>query len=471
MNFHTLSYFVFLAFAAVFYSLVKKEKRAILILTFSLLFLGFNSLLSVVLALGLSSSNFIFLQLMHKRSEKDLFFKLGIIFNCTALLAFNYLFFFHEQGKASTNEISFMLSDHITFIGISFYTIQHILTLFEYKRECKPFVYSFSDFLSSSLFFPKIIAGPIQSNTSIIEQILQKKQSKSIIVSGINRFSIGLFKKIVIADRLSLYVHSLFDFGERHTVILLLVSGLLFTIQLYFDFSGYCDMAIGSARMFGIELKENFNMPLRSVSVTEFWRKWHITLMDFFKNTIFLPIAYHFRNKKELGITLAIAATFLISGIWHGIGTGFFIWAILHFVYIVSEHFLLKTRHKSSSKSLYFLKWMCTLVLISFSNIFFRSKNGESTLQYVRDLFQNNFFPDSWLKDFWAKISSGGMQADYFNLAISIILLTIFLLFENKINRKSNETTFSIFYFGSIIGLVLLFGVFDKGERFIYMQF
>ena len=453
---------------------VKEKWKLSLLFFFSVLFLYFNSIISILIALLLTTVNFYILKKIERSKQKKLFYSIGIFVNLISLLLFNYLNSKDNFFTLHFEESSYHTSEFILWIGISFYSIQHIQILRDYRRGKIIQNLNFLEFFTSSLYFPKIIAGPIQSTENLVTQFRNWRWNKSLFFSGVNRFVLGIFKKVVIADRLSLCVHSLFDFNDEKSGLLLLVSGFLFTIQLYFDFSGYCDMAIGTSRLFCISIDENFNLPFRAISVSEFWRKWHITLMKFINENVYFPLAYRFRKLKKTGIVISLLITFLISGLWHGIGTGFLLWASCHALYLILEYFILPYFQNQRLQNSILFKLGCgviTFLLISFSNVFFRSLDGKMAIKNLFSFFENSFFPNDWYSQFWAKIASGGMMNDYFNLSISLIFATVFLFTEVRIQRISNDQKIRLSFLILFISLILCFGVFDKGERFIYMQF
>ena len=307
-----------------------------------------------------------------------------------------------------------------------------------------------------------------------IPQINKNVITQDNLIIGFNRFLLGLFKKMVIADRLSPAVHSIFDFNDNYQGLTTLIGVYLFTVQLYFDFSGYTDMALGIAKMLGYDLKENFNLPLRSASVSEFWRRWHISLINWFTNYIYYPLVYRLRTYKKTAALTGILITFLVSGIWHGIGFTFLAWAICHILYLSFELFTKRFRVTLSEQLNHTFYNISSIFIVfnavCFSNIFFRAESFEKAIQLIKNLF-SNFFPDNWLRNFIAPLATGGHQIDEFNFFISILIMGIFLLFEKKINRFAINKKLNLLFITAFIILIFIFGIFNNGERFIYMQF
>jgi D-alanyl-lipoteichoic acid acyltransferase DltB (MBOAT superfamily) len=280
---------------------------------------------------------------------------------------------------------------------------------------------------------------------------------------------------MVIADRLSTGVSSVFDYNSNYSGATTTIAAYLFTIQLYFDFSGYTDIALGAGKMLGYDLKENFNAPLRATSISEFWRRWHISLISWFTNYIYYPTVYKLRNYKKSAAAIGVAITFFISGIWHGIGFTFIAWALCHVVYLCFELYSKRIRINISERfgSTYY-KALCVFLVfnaVCFSNIFFRANSLDKAFQLISNIFScSNFIPANWLS-LIAPLAVGGHQLDEFNFIITIFIATIVLLFERKINLLGTSSNYRIGYITVLVITILMFGIFNNGTRFIYMQF
>lgn len=468
MSFVSLSTLLFISVVIAVNSLLPKNKRHYWLLASSLAFISLLSWQSSIVLMLLSSINF----LIGKRIETSrIAYVLGVFINILAIVAFNYIGYFNKNLSVNIQEINFSINEFILAIGLSFYSIQHIAYLLDIrKNKIKPEI-NYLHFLFCSTYFPKHISGPVTKHQELIGYAGQNALNKKLFFSGFNRFLLGLFKKLVIADSLASSIHSVFDFNNEYPGLTILTGGLLFTIQLYFDFSGYSDMAIGVSNMLGIKLPENFKLPLRATSIGDFWRKWHVSLIRFFTEYIFYPVSYHFRKKKKLAAALGIIITFLVSGLWHGIGLTFIIWAVCHLVYLMIELFLLK-RNKTISTPRKFLGWLYVILAVSFSNIFFRIKSTDLLLLKCKNLFSlSNFMPKDFATEFFAPIAVGWHQIEQFNFGITLFFCMSFLLFEKKLNLLSKREEYSVIYTYLFIMLIIVFGVFSNGEQFIYMQF
>ncbi len=477
MALNSLYYFIF--FLLVFcinYFLNLKFRKYFLTLS-SFVFIGFNHYESLfILLMSISITFFLAKKIDNSKIEiiKKRYFRFSILLSVFGLFLFKYFDSKSESFSVLTSD--FKTESVLYSLGISFYTLQNISYLFDvyYKRISSHI--SFVNFTLFASYFPKFIMGPITNPTDFLPQIDKSKIQKSFIFIGAQRILLGIVKKTVIADRLSVYVHFNFDLNNPTTGLTSLVTVFLFTIQLYFDFTGYMDIALGSSKMLGYDLKENFNFPLRAVSITDFWRKWYISLTSWLTERIYYPLSFKYRNHKRLGISFALLITFLLSGIWHGVGFTFIIYALCHAIFMIIELYTISFRVKIAKYlPIRLYRYLCiflTFNLVSFSFIFFRATSLEKSIQFIQSIFSiQNFIPTNWYLDFFSKLATGGDQKHFFNLAITILLSCVFIVFEKSIFKNSVSEKLNI---RSIIILFLtlsLFGAFTVQEQFIYNQF
>jgi D-alanyl-lipoteichoic acid acyltransferase DltB (MBOAT superfamily) len=471
MNFNSSVFFLFLTIVVSVNYLLSQRSRFWFLASASLFFIGWHNIESLIAVVLFSVFNYL---VANKVSGKRALYIFSIGINTIAILLFN---FFSETifgFDFSISSVSFHVEKFIIALGLSFYSLQNISYLTEvYYKRMLPEKNIFRFTLYNS-FFPKIISGPVMLPKEFLPQVDNTIISGEKLISGFQRLLLGLFKKMVIADRLAPAVSSVFDYPNDYSGVTILVASYLFTVQLYFDFSGYTDMALGIGRMLGYELKENFNIPFRSESVSDYWRRWHISLISWFTTYVFYPVAYRLRSLKKMAAVIGLSLTFFVSVIWHGIGITFFAWAFCHAIYLSFEVFTKKYRQGISERfngKLY--KMLGVFVVfnaVCFSNIFFRSESISRAVQLVRNEF-SDFIPTDWLRDFIAPLAVGGHQIDKFNFSSTIILLIAFLLFERKINMVSESVNFNVKYVVVCILLIMTFGIFDSGTRFIYMQF
>ena len=326
----------------------------------------------------------------------------GVAFNLLLIGIFKYLDFFASAWYSVIDQ-PFTTFDLILPLGISFFTFQQISYLVDRGREnAEP--YPLLDYALYVIFFPQLIAGPIIRHNEIIPQYKKSPLRPDIyhhIGAGIVLFCIGLAKKIMIADSLAKTATPLFDTaatGQALTFAQSWVASSSYSLQLYFDFSGYSDMAIGLAMMFGFSLPINFNAPYRAISIRDFWRRWHITLSRFLRDYLYIPLGGSRHGKHRL--YLALLVTMLLGGLWHGAGWTFVIWGGLHGLALVVNHIW-------SAKGLklpVYLAWPATLLFLMFGWVIFRADSMSTANSIIATMMGSEGFNltlgkdyDSWL--------------------------------------------------------------------------
>ncbi|ARR00483.1 MBOAT family O-acyltransferase [Campylobacter porcelli] len=374
----------------------------------SLFFYGFWNLIYIPLLLGSILINYIIAKRILTPNLSwwggvKLALIFGIIFNLGLLGFFKYTDFFLENFNLFSQILNLNFNiplPHIVLpLAISFFTFQQIAFLTDcYKKVDTNDLQEGSkniDFIDYCLFvsfFPQLIAGPIVHHKEMMPQFKANETIKiELIAKGVFIFCIGIFKKIFIADSFAKWANAGFGYVENGGILNIVeswVTSLSYTFQLYFDFSGYCDMAIGLGLMFGIILPMNFNSPYKSLSITEFWRRWHITLGRFLKDYLYIPL-----GGNKFGKILTLRNLFIVaflSGIWHGSGWGFVIWGTLHGLAMVIHR--IYSYYSSSFKFINFrvYKVFCWFITFNFLNItwiFFRSQNLDGALNLLKGMF------------------------------------------------------------------------------------
>ena len=313
-----------------------------------------------------------------KQPNKKPILIFGVIVNLGLLAYFKYANFFVDNlnNIAGTNIV---LEQIILPLAISFFTFQQIAYLVDaWRGETKE--YNFLHYCLFVTFFPQLIAGPIVHHKEMLPQfakdVVYKLRSKHLAI-GLTIFAIGLFKKVVLADGISVYATPVFDAAEAGVMLTFFeawAGSLAYTFQLYFDFSGYSDMAIGIARMFGIRLPLNFNSPYKATSIIEFWRRWHITLSRFLKDYLYIPLGGSRKGVPRRYSNLMI--TMVLGGLWHGAGWTFVLWGALHGFYLIINH-LWRAIFKSKRKTKFgpFFAWTITFVAIVVAWVPFRAES------------------------------------------------------------------------------------------------
>jgi alginate O-acetyltransferase complex protein AlgI len=345
----------------------------------------------------------------------------GILVNLASLGYFKYFNFFIEQINVFT-EFRFNFEYVVLPLAISFFTFQQIAFLVDsYRGETTE--YNFLQYCLFVTFFPQLIAGPIVHHKEMLPQFLLSDNFKiniKNITIGLSIFSIGLFKKTVIADGISPYANIVFDIAATNdplTFFLAWGGALAYTFQLYFDFSGYSDMAIGLARLFGIILPLNFYSPYKALNITEFWRRWHITLSTFLKDYLYIALGgnrdglfYRYRN---------LFLTMFLGGLWHGAGWNFAIWGALHGFYLIINHSWIKVISFFSipiPKIIkQFLAWSVTFVAVVVGWVFFRATSLDAAISILSGMSGINgiSIPNAMM----ARL--GGLQDLLLNIGVS----------------------------------------------------
>lgn len=314
--------------------------------------------------------------------QRKIFLIVGVIFNLGGLGYFKYYDFF-------VSNINIVLGTNLPLLhillplGISFFTFQQLSFVIDsYKRY--HLSYDFLDYCLFVTFFPQLIAGPIVLPTEMLPQF-EAEENKKINWENMNRglyiFSIGLAKKVIVADTIANFANAGFDMMDKLNFVEAWLTSISYTLQLYFDFSGYCDMAIGIGLMFNIVLPANFNSPYKSTNIQEFWKKWHMTLGRFMTNYLYIPLGGN--RKGEIKTLRNLFIVFLASGIWHGAGWNFVIWGMLHGICILI-HRVWKNSGRKLNK---LVGWFITMNLVNIFWIFFRAETVSDAIKIIKGMF------------------------------------------------------------------------------------
>ena len=306
----------------------------------------------------------------------------GIASNLALLGYFKYSDFFIENFNLITDSAINPL--HVILpLGISFFTFTQIAFLVDsYKGEVKE--YDFLRYMLFVTYFPHLLAGPIIHHKDMMPQFASRWNMAiryKNVAAGLFLFSIGLFKKVVIADTFAVWANNGFDTAVTLNMIEAWATSLSYTFQLYFDFSGYTDMAIGASLLFNIKLPINFNSPYKATSIQDFWRRWHITLSTFLKDYIYIPLGGN--RKGTFRTSTNLMATFILGGIWHGAGWTFVFWGFLHGVALVINHLWKSIGLKMPM----LLAWFITFNFVNIAWVFFRAKEWSDALKVLRAMF------------------------------------------------------------------------------------
>jgi D-alanyl-lipoteichoic acid acyltransferase DltB (MBOAT superfamily) len=493
MAFTSLQFFGFIPIAISLYFIIPQRFRWSVLLVssyyFYLISLSVNVLYVSILILATVTSYIagILIYKAENRKKKKIIFYSGVIFFTGLLIVFKYLNFLNDNLRSLLGlfnlTLNFPLFKLAIPLGISFYTFQILSYLIDIYNAKEEPIRHFGYYATGIAFFPKLLSGPIERSGNFYPQFLLEKEIEYKRVSeGVKLFTWGLFKKAVIADRLSYAVNLVFNNPGEYYGFSILFSILLLSIQIYSDFSGYTDMAIGISKIFGIKLSENFDRPYFSVSISDFWKKWHISLSFWLRDYIFLPLAYSFTRKimksklkvkpEVISYIAGILITMFICGIWHGAKWTFIIWGLLHGFYLAFG-FLLKKRRKKLYKRFKIsntvqknIGIIMSFLLVSFAWIFFRVNSAGDSINLIYNFFNfSKTVNPALLFEF---------KTDFF---ISIISILILFAVENiqsrRIKRGEDSSISSILNIPVILILLISLFIFGKFEQldFLYFSF
>ncbi|MGE6490027.1 MBOAT family O-acyltransferase [Paenisporosarcina sp. NPDC076898] len=483
MTFISIEFLLFFAIIVFTYYLIPHRLRWILLLIASYVFYAILSIQFIPLLLASTAITYftgILIEKQETKKQKKKVMLVGISVLLFFLGWFKYFNFVNDSLRAIANYMDWNYTvpyhEIVLPLAISFYTFQavsYLVDIYYGKQKAERHYGYFSIFFA---FFPQLVAGPIERAKKLLPQFkIEQNLNYENINYGMKRIAWGFFKKTLIADRLAPIVSSVFDSPDP-TGSQIVLATILFSIQLFTDFSACSDIAIGCARMLGINLTENFKQPHFAVSISDFWSRWHITLSTWLRDYIFVPLCKG--KKKRSEIYLAIVITFLVSGIWHGAAWNFVFWGLIHGFYRVFGDYTKHFRGKMASfsqldRSPVLHKWVkitITFLLVCFSRVFFRSDSVTHAFENAQlFLTINSWRPSRIVKAF-----------EIFSLLDLVIFIFFFIILQvfQYIERKNGSTwewlsQRSIFarlaFYIFIIVSVLIFGV--SGNGFVYGGF
>lgn len=376
--------FVFLPSVFLLYFLIKDKFRNYLLLAISIVFYAWKEpeyipiifLIIIISYLGA-------IALSYLKKYKKLILVITVFLDLYFLFYFKYFnFFTHLLSNIFSLNIKFI--DIVMPIGISFYTFQTISYIIDvYREEVKVQKNIFKLALYIS-FFSQLIAGPIIKYNDIEKQIDEREENLEKIIYGIKRFIIGLSKKVLIANTLGLVADKTFNLPSQEIAThIAWIGAISYSFQIFYDFSGYSDMAIGLGCIFGFKISENFNYPYISKSITEFWRRWHISLSSWFKNYLYIPLGGNRKGKNRTYINLFIV--FLTTGLWHGASFNFIFWGIYYGIFIIIEK--MTSFDKKEGFFISYFKHVYTLIIVLIGWVFFRADNIKNAFLYIKNMF------------------------------------------------------------------------------------
>jgi alginate O-acetyltransferase complex protein AlgI len=414
------------------------------------------------------------------KKRRKTYLVLGLIANIGILAFFKYFNFLNDNLSLILNQAGYSNSipnlSILLPIGLSFQTFQAMSYIIEVYRGKQQAERHLGKYALYTMFYPQLVAGPIERPQDLLKQFSQHhKFDYGDVTSGLKLMAWGFFKKVVIADRTALAVNTIYNHPQNFYGLPLLVGVFLFSIQIYCDFSGYTDIAAGSARVMGIKLMKNFNRPNLSKSISDFWKRWHISLSSWFRDYLYIPLGGN--RVKESRFYLNIMIVFVVSGLWHGANWTFIIWGFVNGLYLVFESIIKKYTRYSQFLETFptALVNVCsifiTFSLINLSRIFFRSNNVTDAWYILTHLFTR--FRESIPIAMSSKI--GIDKFDTFVILYSVSILYLVEIYQSKnsiphfISNRSTWVRHTIYFI--VIMSIILTGSFDSKQQFIYFQF
>jgi len=416
--------------------------------------------------------------------RRKTWFVVSLVANIGILVVFKYFNFFGHNLNVLAHYFKYKNPipplNIILPIGLSFHTFQAMSYTIEVYRGNQRAERHLGIYSLYVMFYPQLVAGPIERPQNLLHQFKEKHRFKyENITKGLRLMAWGLFKKVVIADRIAVIVNDVYADPHHYNAISLLFAVVLFSFQIYCDFSGYSDIAIGAARAMGFHLMKNFDNPFQSRSVAEFWRRWHISLSSWLNDYLYLPLSISFRDQGKLGVVAALLFTFFLAGLWHGANWTFVIYGLANGAALVYEFYTRKIRkkilHKLPAIPVMLITQVLTWFFVACTWIFFRSPNTHTGFYICKRIFTE--LPQALLqllhpRSCFREFSISGIDIAYF--LILMCGLTIFQWLQSSIGLidRFNKSPFWLRWsaYFIVIYMILVLGVFNN-TRFIYFQF
>ncbi|MFI3173622.1 MAG: MBOAT family O-acyltransferase [Bacillota bacterium] len=510
MLFNSFIFLVFFAIVSTTYFVLPQKYRWVLLLVSSYIFyMAWEPTLIILIILS-TASNYILAQLIyHRKSQrkKKKLLIISLIINFGLLFIFKYSMLINETFMAIYHEIATvfftasgneperatLLADNLLIryplekysiilpMGISFYTFQAVAyTVDVYRGVIKP-VSEYGIFSLYITFFPQLVAGPIERSKNLMPQFFKEHHfDKERVLYGLKIMVYGFFKKIVIADRLAIVVDTVYNNPREYSGMYLIVATLCFTVQLYCDFSGYSDIAIGSAKVLGFELRENFRNPYFSKSIREFWKRWHISLSSWFTDYVYIPLGGNRCSENRHFFNLL--ATFLLSGLWHGANWTFLLWGGLHGIYLIIEILSARFRY-DLRRTLYLEKTLMgkvvgtvvTMIFVSYAWILFRANTVSDGIYIMTHLFDgfSRFMTKQYLYEVITSLGVSLYELQLLFIAVAFLFLSEFCCGKKQVYAQIERLFYGgrLIFYVAISTLILIGGSFYAGGQFIYFQF
>ena len=488
MLFNSLQFVVFFPIVIILYFIIPHNKRWILLLIASYYFYMCWKVDYIILIMISTLIDYVCSNKMSKINEKPKRKKwllISIFSNLGILFGFKYFNFFSQNIQTLFDNYNIFFEmpffNVLLPVGISFYTFQtlsYTIDVYNNKTTAQKHLGVFAVYVS---FFPQLVAGPIERSNHLLPQFFKKHDFNYLRVkAGFQKMLWGFFKKIVIADNLAILVDGVYNNVDNYSGLTLIMATIFFTFQIYCDFSGYSDIAIGTAKVMGFELRENFKRPYFSKSIREFWQRWHITLSTWFRDYVYIPLGGNRTVKWKWYYNLII--TFLVSGLWHGANWTFVIWGALHGSFLIFAIIFAQPKEKINqfikNRNIFLNKIFdvsITFILVAFAWIFFRSNNINDAIYVISNL---NFNVTELLNLDELSMQFRGLglfKEDIIKCMFLILMLCLYSTYERsedvwkKLQKKPRWIRWSIYYI--LVYGILFVAPHSNVNNFIYFQF
>ena len=489
MLFNSIDFLIFFPSVVILYYLLSHKYRWVFLLAASYYFYMSWNPNYIILIIGSTLIDYyagLRMELQPSKLARKKYLLLSLFFNLGLLFTFKYFNFFSSSVHSLFASFN-IFYDSPTFklllpVGISFYTFQtlsYTIDIYRGERKAEHHLGYFALYVS---FFPQLVAGPIERSTRLLPQFFRKNHFDYQRVSdGLKLMTWGFFKKVVIADRLAILVNQVYNNPEIYDGFPLIIATYAFAFQVYCDFSGYSDIAIGAAKVLGFDLMTNFRRPFLGRTINELWKRWHISLITWFKDYLYIPLGGS--RVKKWRWYFNIVMVFFISGLWHGADWTFVMWGLLNAFYILFAIWTRNIRNSiysflgvsENSKIKHFFQVFITFNLFVSSQIFFRANSMGDAIYIINHLFPLNL--NEFINEFFS-INSGinlGLNKYEILLALfSVMVLEFIEIKQRKFSIKNFLATKPVYIrwllYYSVIVMILFLGEFSTNE-FIYFQF
>lgn len=461
MLFNSLQFLVFFMVVTLWFYTLKTQKSRNLLLLIASCYFYMSFVPKYILILGATIVIDYIAGILIERTQgkgRRLWLIMSLIANIGILAYYKYFNFLAENLNELLHMASvdkqFSLMKIILPVGLSFHTFQAMSYTIEVYRGKQLAERNFATYALYVMFYPQLVAGPIERPQNILPQLHEyRPYNWENVKEGLVRMLWGFFKKVVIADRLAMVVDYAFDNHTSSSWYVLAIGAVFYSFQIYCDFSGYCDIGIGAAKVMNIKLMENFSQPYTSSNITTFWKRWHMSLSGWFRDYVYIPLGGN--RKGELRRRINVFIVFLLSGLWHGANWTFVMWGGLHGLLVT---IFPGSGEKPKSVAANTLKAIVTFIAVTILWIFFRASNISQALVYIGNILR-------------LQCGDTTMGLNIAELLFSVLLIVVMMVKEFRVQgyRIESDKKFYI-YTAAMVSLCYIFGVFSENQ-FIYFQF